>query len=78
MSISAVTHGITPQQVSSTIRKAADGDGDGKTGAAALNDGDAAARAAAKQVVQSTVSAPTGAAGTAHPVKDGHVDVKVV
>jgi hypothetical protein len=78
MSISGVAHGITPQQVSSTIRKAADGDGDGKTGAAALNDGDASAHAAARQAAQSTASAPAGAAGTPTALKEGHVDVKVV
>jgi hypothetical protein len=37
-------------QASSAAARRADNDGDGKTGAAALNDGDAAARAATAQV----------------------------
>src|ERR1700745_3077409 len=40
---------VSPAQVSAAVLQRADGDGDGKTGAAALNDGDAAAQAAAKQ-----------------------------
>jgi len=44
---------ITPQSVSAAARQRADNDGDGKTGVAALNDGDAAARAAAQQVKSS-------------------------
>jgi len=40
---------VSPAQVSSAVLQRADGDGDGKTGAAALNDGDAAAQAAAQQ-----------------------------
>jgi hypothetical protein len=40
---------VSPAQVSATVLQRADGDGDGKTGAAALNDGDAAAQAAAQQ-----------------------------
>lgn len=74
MSISAVTHAVSPQQVSASIRRAADDDGDGKTGAAALNDGDAAAKAAARQAAQAT-PAPSVAAAT--PSK-GHIDVKVL
>jgi hypothetical protein len=38
---------ITPSQVSAAVVQRANGDGDGRTGTAALNDGDAAARAAA-------------------------------
>ena len=41
---------VSPAQVSAAVLQRADGDGDGKTGAAALNDGDAAARAASQQV----------------------------
>jgi hypothetical protein len=40
---------VSPAQVSAAMLQRADGDGDGKTGAAALNDGDAAAQAAAQQ-----------------------------
>lgn len=52
MSIPAVTPSttaatqVTPQSVSAAILKRAVGDGDGRTGAAALNDGDAASQAA--------------------------------
>jgi uncharacterized protein with PIN domain len=49
-SASATTSMIQPQQVSAAALKAATSDGDGRTGAAALNDGDAAAKAAAQQV----------------------------
>ena len=38
---------VTASEVSATIVQRANGDGDGKTGTAALNDGDAAAHAAA-------------------------------
>jgi hypothetical protein len=41
---------ISPAQVSAAALKRASSDGDGKTGAAALNDGDAAAQSAARQV----------------------------
>ena len=41
---------VAPAQVSAAVLQRADGDGDGKTGAAALNDGDAAAQAASQQV----------------------------
>ena len=41
---------VSPAQVSAAVLQRADGDGDGKTGAAALNDGDAAAHAASQQV----------------------------
>jgi hypothetical protein len=46
MNVSSATASVTPQMVPAAARKAADNDGDGKTGAAALNDGDAAAQAA--------------------------------
>ena len=41
---------ISASQVSAAALKRATGDGDGRTGAAALNDGDSAAQAAAQQV----------------------------
>jgi hypothetical protein len=41
---------VTPQAVSAAVQQLANGDGDGRTGAAALNDGDAAATAATQQV----------------------------
>jgi hypothetical protein len=63
MQVSAVTQAahasqatvaaLSPAQVSAAILKRANGDGDGRTGSAALNDGDAAARAAASQVAAS-------------------------
>ena len=58
MNISAVssTSRIQPQQVSAAVLKSAEGDGDGRTGAAALNDGDAAAQKAARSVPQSAHS----------------------
>jgi hypothetical protein len=42
---------LAPANVSASALKAANSDGDGKTGAAALNDGDAAAQAAGRQAV---------------------------
>ena len=42
----AVAAPLTTQSVSAAILKRAVGDGDGRTGAAALNDGDAASQAA--------------------------------
>lgn len=39
---------ISPQQVSPTVLQMASGDGDGRSGMAALNDGDAAAQMAAQ------------------------------
>jgi hypothetical protein len=52
MSISAVSapSQIQPQQVSAAVLKSANGDGDGRSGVAALNDGDAAAQKAAQSV----------------------------
>ena len=41
---------LMPHEPRRAATSRADGDGDGKTGAAALNDGDAAAQAAAQQV----------------------------
>lgn len=59
MHITPVTHTplvgmsaqLTPANVSGTALKAATGDGDGRTGSAALNDGDAAAQAARRGAV---------------------------
>ena len=56
MTISAVSSArlqVQPQQVSAAALKAAESDGDGRRGVAALNDGDAAAVRAAQQVKQS-------------------------
>ena len=44
---------VTPQEVSPAVLKQATGDGDGRTGIAALNDGDSAAQKAALQVKSS-------------------------
>jgi hypothetical protein len=41
---------VTPSAASAGVLQRANGDGDGRTGAAALNDGDAAAQAAAQQI----------------------------
>jgi hypothetical protein len=59
MSITPVTHAsaaahsvqVSPTNVSGSVLKAASNDGDGRTGTAALNDGDAAAQAARRQAV---------------------------
>lgn len=59
MHITPVTHTppagasaqLTPANVSGAALKAATGDGDGRTGSAALNDGDAAAQAARRGAV---------------------------
>ena len=59
MHITPLTHGqlpaapprLTPANVSAAALKAATGDGDGRPGAAALNDGDAAAQAARRGAV---------------------------
>ena len=48
--VASVAKAVTPQAVSAAILQRATGDGDGRTGAAALNDGDAAALAAANFV----------------------------
>jgi hypothetical protein len=54
--VAALAARVTPSAVSAGVLQRAVGDGDGRTGAAALNDGDAAAQAAAQQVR----SAPQG------------------
>jgi hypothetical protein len=46
----ATNRQITAQQVSAAVLNRAQGDGDGRKGVAALNDGDAAAQSAAQQV----------------------------
>lgn len=59
MNIPSVSHGtaaatsqrLTTSQVSAAALKAATSDGDGRTGAAALNDGDAAAQSARRGAV---------------------------
>ena len=59
MHINSVTHAtlavssaqLTPTNVSGAALKAASGDGDGRTGSAALNDGDAAAQAARRGAI---------------------------
>jgi hypothetical protein len=56
MSISAVgswSSQIQPQQVSPSALKSGDNDGDGRSGVAALNDGDAAAQQAALAATKS-------------------------
>jgi hypothetical protein len=53
MSISAISSAnsqIRTNQVSAAVLHKAEGDGDGRKGAAALNDGDAAAHSAAQHV----------------------------
>jgi hypothetical protein len=47
--VSAASGQIQTQQVSAGVLKAADSDGDGRKGVAALNDGDQAAQQAALQ-----------------------------
>ena len=76
MNVSSIAQRLTVQMVSQAALQNANNDGDGKTGAAALNDGDAAAHAAARHVIAKTTAAagPTAApAGVATPNK---VDVK--
>ena len=67
MNVSATSH-LTTQMVTAAALRAAADDGDGRTGAAALNDGDAAsirARATANPAssAASSASASRGAAG---------------
>lgn len=49
--LAAASPQLTPVNVSGAALKAATGDGDGRTGTAALNDGDAAAQAARRGAV---------------------------
>ena len=72
MNVSAVGQHLTPQMVTQAAVQSAASDGDGKTGAAALNDGDAAAHAAARHVV----APKAAAAAPAAPATPGKVDVK--
>ena len=54
--VAATQSRISASQVSAAALKRATDDGDGKTGAAALNDGDSAAQAAAQQVRSSRIN----------------------
>jgi hypothetical protein len=47
---------VTPSAVSAAALQRANGDGDGRSGAAALNDGDSAAQAAAQQVKTTSIN----------------------
>ena len=80
MSIAAVGGGsqITPQQVTSAALKAADNDGDGRRGAAALNDGDAAARQAARTVATRAQSSATPAQSSATPARSSATPARSV
>jgi hypothetical protein len=49
--LAAASAQLTPANVSAAALKVASGDGDGRTGTAALNDGDAAAQAARRGAV---------------------------
>jgi len=49
--VAAAPATLTPTTVSAAVMKAAASDGDGRTGTAALNDGDAASQAARRQAV---------------------------
>jgi hypothetical protein len=68
MNISPVSSHVTTAMVSPQIAAAAAGDGDGLTGAAALNDGDAAALAASSAAKAAHPAAPAAA-------RPGSVDV---
>jgi hypothetical protein len=59
----APTAAAHPQAYTGPAKLAADNDGDGRKGVAALNDGDAAARTAQTAIAKSApaASAPTGA-----------------
>ncbi len=74
MNVFSVTQMLTPQMVTQAAVQAADGDGDGRTGAAALNDGDKAARSAAVNVISKPPATPAPAAPA--PAKAHKVDVK--
>ncbi|MCW2953570.1 MAG: hypothetical protein JWQ48_2740 [Conexibacter sp.] len=81
MNVPSVSARLTPQMVTPAAVQAASGDGDGLTGAAALNDGDAAAHAAANHRVAQATPAPAATPATpAAPAATakGSVDVKVV
>lgn len=59
MHITGATAASHSQQYTGPAKLAADNDGDGRKGAAALNDGDAAARRANAALAQNTQSAKT-------------------
>jgi hypothetical protein len=61
MNVSALGQHLSPQMVTQSATRTASSDGDGRTGAAALNDGDAAARAAAHHLVASQPGRPAAA-----------------
>ena len=71
MNVSATSSHLTAAMVTAKSAQAADNDGDGRKGAAALSDGDAAARAAA-HTIKADHPAPSAA-----PTRPGSVDVKV-
>jgi hypothetical protein len=52
------TTAAPPHPYTGPAKLAADNDGDGRKGAAALNDGDAAARTATRAIAQSTAASP--------------------
>ena len=84
MNVSATSSHLTAAMVTAKAAQTVDNDGDGRKGAAALNDGDAAARAAAHTVnaehpapsAAQAASAPASAPHAA-PTRPGSVDVKV-
>jgi hypothetical protein len=59
MHITGATSASQPHQYTGPARLAADNDGDGRKGAAALNDGDAAARRASAAIAQTAQSTTT-------------------
>ena len=61
MNVSAAGQHLTTQMVSQAAVQAAANDGDGKTGAAALNDGDAASQSARRHLVATTPQAASPA-----------------
>jgi hypothetical protein len=73
MNVSATSAHLTTAMVGTRLASAAAGDGDGLTGAAALNDGDAAAQAAARSVKH---AAPVPAAAPTPPARPSALDVR--
>jgi hypothetical protein len=59
MQITGATAASQPHQYTGPAKLAADNDGDGRKGAAALDDGDAAARRAKAAIAQTTQSTKT-------------------
>ena len=64
-SITAASH-----QYTGPAKLAADNDGDGRKGAAALNDGDAAARIADRAIAQSRTDTPSAGATRPDPASE--------